>query len=136
MEKQCKALNEHGQPCGTPPIIGEAFCFWHHPDYERQAADARRAGGANRAREQTLKAVFDLTGVKTVEELQRVVEIALIGLMGLENSVGRNRALLSVASTGRALIETGELAEQVAQLKAVLEPRLPGEQKKKWFGRR
>ncbi len=56
--------------------------------------------------------------------------------MGLENSVGRNWALLSVASTGRALIETGELADQVAQLKAVLEPRLPGEQKKKWFGRR
>ncbi len=73
--------------------------------------------------------------MKTVPELQRIVEIALIGLMGLENSVGRNRALLSVASTGRALIETGELADQVAQLKAVLEPRLPGEQKK-WFGRR
>ena len=136
MERHCKALNEKGEPCKTPPIIGSDLCFWHHPDYEKQAADARRAGGANHAREQTLKAVFDLAGVTTIEDLQRVVDIALLGLLSLENSVSRDRALLNVASTGARLIETGELAAKVEALGSVLEPRLQSDLKKKWWGRR
>jgi hypothetical protein len=136
LESHCKALNEKGQPCQTPPSIGDDLCFWHNPKYENQAAEARRAGGANHAREQTLKAVFAILGVKTIEDLQRVVDIATVGLLTLDNSVARNRALLNVATTGARLIEVGELAAKIEALGSVLEPRMPGDQKKKWWGRK
>jgi len=136
VDKHCTARNDKGGACQQAPITGTDLCFWHNPEFEKQAAEARRAGGAKRAREQTLKAVFDLAGVTTIEDLQRVVDIATMELLALDNTVGRNRALLGVASTGARLIEVGELAAKVEALGSVLEPRLPADQKKKWWGRR
>jgi hypothetical protein len=131
VNRGCRALNLRGEPCGQRPIQDSDLCFWHHPDYEKQAADARRAGGMNHAREQTLKAVFDIAGVDTVEDAQRVAEIALTGLLALDNSVARSRALLSVATTIATLIQVGDLARKVDELKAVVDRRPKPDQEKR-----
>ena len=134
MSRTCKALNENGEPCGQAPLTGREFCFWHDPEFEKQAAEARRAGGAKRAREQSLKAIFDYYGVETIEDLRRVHDIATTDLLALENSVARNRALLSSVDTGLRLIEAGELTRQIEEIRRVLEPRLgTAEKKKRWW---
>jgi len=51
--------------------------------------------------------------------------IAVLEALGLENSPARVRVLLSSVMIGAKLLETGELADQLAAIKGVLEARLP-----------
>ena len=62
--------------------------------------------------------LFEHLGVRTVEDLLRVVEIAVFNLLGAENSIAQARALLHAALVGAKLLETGELAERLAALEA------------------
>lgn len=108
----------------------------HDPEFAAQAAEARRAGGVKRAREQSLKAIFDYYGVETIGDLKRVHDIATTELLALENSVARNRALLSSVDTGLKLIEMGKLAREIEEIRQVVGPRLEGQEKKKPWWRR
>ena len=136
MERYCKALNENGEPCRQRPFVGRELCFWHDPEFEKEREEARRAGGVNRRREQTLKAVYELFRVSTIEDLQRLLEIGGLGLLALENSVQRNRAIISLVGAGAKLIEVGELAAKLESIRSVLEPRQPaGDSKKGWWRR-
>jgi len=38
----CKGLHDKGEPCGQAPLVDADFCFWHRPDYERQAPPAEK----------------------------------------------------------------------------------------------
>jgi hypothetical protein len=81
-------------------------------------AEARKLGGIRRRRERTLAGAYGLAGVRTVEDLLRVVEIAVFNLLGAENSIAQARALLHAALVGAKLLETGELAERLTALEA------------------
>ena len=48
MTKTCKALNERREPCRQAPLQDGEFCFWHDPEHEKEATEARRLGGARR----------------------------------------------------------------------------------------
>jgi hypothetical protein len=56
--------------------------------------------------------------------VRRLVEVAVIDVLGLENSIARGRALGSLAQTAAALLEKGEFEERLAALESVMEPRL------------
>ena len=59
----------------------------HDPERAEETAEARRLGGIRRRRERTLAGAYGLAGVRTVEDLLRVVEIAVFNLLGAENSI-------------------------------------------------
>ena len=134
MERHCQALNEHGEPCGTPPIKGADRCFWHHPDYAAQAEQARRTGGSAHAREQALRYIYSIEPLETYQRIQRLVDFATTELLALENSVARNRALLSAASTATGILTVGDLAEKLERIKSVLEPRQEAQRQQKRRG--
>ena len=113
-----------GEPCPRNAMEDDEFCFFHSPTHAQEAAEARRLGGLNRKREVTLKEVYSVERVETVEEIRRIVEIATLGLLAAENSISRNRALLAAAATAAKLLEVGLLADQINELRLVLEPRL------------
>jgi hypothetical protein len=96
----------------------------HDPETAEDAERARQAGRANRRREMTLREVYDVAGVSSVEELGRWLEIAGHSLLALDNSVPRARAIISLVGAGARLLEVGKLADEVAQMKAVILPRL------------
>jgi len=56
--------------------------------------------------------------------VRRLVEVAVLDTLGLENSVARNRTLAYLAQTAARLLETGELEERLRALEAAMEPRL------------
>jgi len=56
--------------------------------------------------------------VRTIEDLFRIVEIAVFDLVGLENSIARARALLHGALVGAKLLQVGELEERLEALEA------------------
>ncbi len=100
------------------------YCFWHDPEHAQEAADARRLGGLRRRREKTVSGAYDIEGLETVEQIRRVLEIALLDSLGLENSIARSRALAYLAQVSVRLLEVGETEERLAALEQAISPRL------------
>jgi hypothetical protein len=80
-------------------------CFWHHPDKADEVAEARRLGGLRRRREKTVAAAYDLAGLEDIPSVRRVLEIAVLDTLGLDNSVARSRVLVGAAAAAAKLIE-------------------------------
>jgi hypothetical protein len=123
-KRSCKAHKQDGTPCLQAPLVGEDFCFWHHPDHAEEADQARRLGGQRRRREGTLAAVYDFEGLSTLPEIRRLVEVAAFDILGLENSIARARTLAYLAQVAGALFERSELEERLTAIEATLGPRL------------
>jgi hypothetical protein len=80
-------------------------------------------GGAHpggSADEKTVAGAYDFAGLGTVESIRRIVEIATIDALGLENSIARARVLISAALAAAKLLETGELEDRMTALEAAV----------------
>ncbi len=97
--RTCRAGKQDGSPCGAPPLLDGEFCYMHSPEHAEEAAAARRTGGLRHRRERAIAVAFDIEGVATVPQLRRVLEIVLTDALGLENTVGRARVLLTSHSS-------------------------------------
>jgi hypothetical protein len=122
--RSCKGIKQGGDRCLAPPLRDSDFCFWHDPEHQAEAAEARRLGGLRRKREGTLQGAYDLEGLDTVHGIRRLLEIALLDTLGLENSVARSRVLIAGVLAAAKLLEVGELEERMAAVEATLGPRL------------
>jgi hypothetical protein len=118
--RTCRFSKENGALCRAAPLTGEDLCFWHSPTTAQEAAEARRLGGLRRRREGTVAGAYDLEGLESVPQIRRVLEIATIDTLGLENSVSRNRALIAGAGAAAKLLETGELQARLEALEAAV----------------
>jgi len=123
MSSRCAGLQRDGRRCGAYPIRGEEYCLWHSPDHEEQAKEARRLGGLRRKREKTVAGAYDVTGLSTVEDIRRLLEIAVLDALGLDNSLARARVLITAAGAAAKLLEVGELQARVQALEAALRAR-------------
>ena len=86
----------------------------HSPDHSVEAAEARKLGGLRRRREKTLAVAYDFEGLRTSESIERIIEIATLDALGLENSIARCRVLIAAASAASRLLEVGELEARLA----------------------
>jgi hypothetical protein len=89
-----------------------------------EAEKARTLGGQRRRREKITEGAYDLEGLDTVTGIRRVLEVALLDLMSMENSVARSRTLISGALAAAKLLEVGEQEERLQALEAALGPRV------------
>ncbi len=112
----CAQKHPSGEPCGAPPIRGEDFCFWHHPEYADDAAQARRMGGLRSRRESTVAGAYELEGIDTVVGLRRVLEIAILDSLGLDNGIARARTLGYLVGVSLKALELGDLEDRIAVL--------------------
>ena len=120
----CKGIKQGGERCLAPPLREGDFCFWHDPEHQTEAAEARRLGGLRRRREGTLQGAYDLGGLDSVAGIRRLLEVALLDTLGLENSVARSRVLIAGVLAAAKLLEVGELEERMAAVEAALGPRV------------
>jgi hypothetical protein len=112
-----------GRRCRSSALRGETFCLFHSPDHEEEAAEARRLGGLRRRKEKTLAGAYEFQGLSTVPDIRRLVEIAALDTLALENSVGRSRTLAYLAQTALRCLEVGELEDRLALLEAAVRSR-------------
>ena len=124
--RSCSFIKPNGQRCGAPPLQRKQLCFWHSPDRSQEVKQAQRLGGIRRKREKTVAVAYDVDGIRDSSQAFRVLEIALIDTLSLDNSVARNRTLVSIAQTGLKVLESSELEERVASLEAALQQQRPG----------
>jgi hypothetical protein len=124
MIRRCIATNERGEPCRQPPLVSGDLCFWHDPEHQQEAAEARRLGGMRRRREGAIVGAFEVGELTSVEDLRRLLQIAVVDTLGLENSIARSRTLGYLTQVGAVLLEKGEMEARLQELEATLSPRL------------
>ena len=114
----CRGRNEKGEPCRAPRVRGSDHCVFHDPDHAETVQQARSAGGQRRKREVTLAVAYDFRGISTVEDIQRLLEVAAFDALGLENNIVRVRALSQICQVGLSVLDKGELEERLASIEA------------------
>ena len=102
--------------CQAAPVKDGDHCFWHSPEYAEDVAEARRLGGLRRRREVAVSGAYEVNGLETVGDLRRLLVIAALDTLGLENSIARARTLGYLVGVAGKLLETGELEERLAAL--------------------
>ena len=122
--RACKFRKEDGEPCRAPPLQDGEFCFWHSPEHAEEVAEARRLGGLRRRRERAVSGAYEFEGLNTVQEVRRLLEIAVLDTLSLENSVARSRTLAYLAQVALKALEVGEMEERLEALEVALGPRL------------
>ena len=122
-ERPCSAITDGGGACQAAPLRGSAFCFFHDPEHQAEAAEARRLGGLRRRRESAVGAAFDVEGLDSVAAIRRLLEIAANDTLSLENSIARARTLAYLAQAAVRLLEAGELGDRLDQLEAAMRQR-------------
>src|SRR3954452_6852186 len=108
--RSCTCEHPDGRACGSPPLTSGPLCYWHEPEKSEEAAEARRLGGLRPRREKNVGNTYDFAGLKSVAYIRRVLEVAAIDTLGLENSVARTRALIGLSLAAARLVEVEELA--------------------------
>jgi hypothetical protein len=122
--RTCSGRKQDGSPCMAPPLREADFRLMHDPEHAEEAAEARRLGGQRRRRERVVCGAYDFEGLGRMGQVRRLVEVAVIDVLGLENSISRARTLGSLAQTAASLLEKGEFEERLSALESVMEPRL------------
>ena len=124
VNRGCTYEMTDGLACQAPALRGKTVCYWHDPEKAEEAAEARRIGGMHRRKAKSVATIYDFAGLRTVESAQRLLEIAAIETLALENSIARNRALISAAAGAGKLIEAGDLADRLTAVEAAVGPKV------------
>ena len=129
--RACKGLKEDGSRCQAPPLLDGDFCLMHSPEHAEEMAEARRLGGLRRRREKAVSGAYDFDGLADVAQVRRLLEIAVLDTLSLENSVARSRTLAYLAQVALKALEVGELAERIEALERLVAPRLEKAEKRR-----
>ena len=122
--RTCNALKEDGGRCQAAPLLDGDFCLMHSPEHAEEMAEARRLGGLRRRREKAVSGAYDFESLADVGQVQRLLEVAALDTLSLENSVARSRTLAYLAQVALKALEVGELAERIEALERLVSPRL------------
>ena len=124
MARTCRAETGKGEPCRQAPLQESEFCFWHSPDHTTEAAEARRLGGLRRRKERTVSGAYEVEGLTTVDQIRRLIEIAVLDTLSMENSIARSRTLGYLGQVALKVLEVGDFQERLQALEAAMGPRL------------
>lgn len=73
--------------------------------------------------EKVVSGSYDIEGLESVGQIRRLIEIAVLDTLALENSIARSRALIAAVGAAAKLLEVGELEDRFLALEAAVEPR-------------
>jgi len=122
MVRQCAYRKEDGQTtCRAAPLKDGEYCLMHSPEHAEDMAEARRLGGLRRRREVAVSGAYDFVGLQSVADIRRLLEVAVLDTLGLENSIARARTLAYLATTAIKLLEVGELEQRLAHLESAVQ---------------
>jgi hypothetical protein len=123
LTRGCSAPTVAGRPCGATALRDADTCFWHSPDHAEEAQQARRLGGLRRRREAAVGGAYELDGISTPRDIQRLLEIAVTDTLELPNSLARNRTLGGLAQIALRAHLAVEQEARLTILEATVLPR-------------
>lgn len=125
MRRRCQHRMEDGSLCRAAPLRDAEYCLFHSPEHEAEVAEARRLGGLRRRREVAVAGAYDFAGLGSVSDVLRLLEVAVLDTLSLDNSLARSRTLAYLAQTALKAIQLGDVEERLASLEAALRGREP-----------
>ena len=115
-KRKCQGINKSGGACGTHPLLDHDYCLFHSPDHIEEARRARSLGGHRRKREHVIQSTYDIFDLNSVEGLLRLLEVAALDALGLENSLARSKVIVTILRAGATLLPFGELDRRLSEL--------------------
>ena len=119
--RTCHHRKADGSACRAPPLLDGEFCRMHSPQYDAEVKEARRLGGLRRRREVAVAGAYDFEGLTAVQPIRRIVEIAVIDALSLENSLSRARTLAYLAQVALKTLEVGEFEQRLQALETTIQ---------------
>jgi len=123
-KRPCRFVKDNGEPCQAAAMPDSDLCFFHDPAHAKEATDARRLGGLHRRREKITSAIYDFEGLHTSEGILRLLEIAAMDTLAMDNSIARSRTLTSIANVAARVVQGLEIEERLQAIEEILGPRL------------
>ena len=123
--KTCIFVKDTGGRCQSAPQHDADYCFMHDPAHADEMAEARRLGGLRRRKEKAVAGAYDIEDLENVGNVRRLIQIAVMDTLSLENSIARSRTIAYLAQVALKALETGELEDRLVALEAALKPREP-----------
>ncbi len=120
MHRHCAHRQQNGEPCRAAPLRDSEFCLMHSPEHAREVQEARRLGGLRRKREATVAGAYEFEGLSTVDGIRRLLEVAVLDTLGMDNSIARTRTLAYLAQVALRTLEVGDLEQRIAILEQVV----------------
>jgi hypothetical protein len=128
LRRTCASLKPNGARCRANPLRESDYCLMHDPEHAEEVAEARKLGGLRKRREVAVIGAYSLDGLDTLEFLQRVLAIALLDTLGMDNSLNRSRTLGYLVGIGTRLRQEGESEERLRALEAAVQrQKMPAE---------
>ena len=116
MRRQCAFRGTSGEPCRAAPLKDGQFCWVHSPERVKEVQEARRLGGLRRKRESTISNAYQFDSLTSVEGIRRIVEVAVLDTLAMENSLSRNRTLAYLVQVALHTLEVGDIEARIAAL--------------------
>ena len=113
-ERPCIFRLSSGRQCKAAALKDSEFCWVHSPERAKEVQEARRLGGLRRKREVTISSAYQFESLDTVDGIRRIVLIALLDALSMENSMSRVRTLAYLAQVALHMLEVGDIEERVA----------------------
>ena len=82
--------------------------------------EARRLGSLRRRRDRTVAGAYEFAGLTTVPDIRRLLEIAVMDTLELDNSVARARTLAYLSQSALKCLEVGALEDRIVALEAAV----------------
>ena len=118
--RQCAFRFTTGEPCRAPPLRDSEFCRMHSPEHMKEVQEARRLGGLRRKREATISRAFQFDSLNSVEGIRRIIEVAVLDTLSMENGIARNRTLAYLAQVALHTLEVGDIESRLTALEEVV----------------
>ncbi len=125
MKRHCQERLPDGSVCRAAPLKDSEYCLFHSPEHKAEVAEARKLGGLRRRREVAVAGAYDFCGLGTVGDIRRLLEVAVLDTLSLDNSIARARTLAYLAQTALKALQLGEMEERLAALEAAVLDRVP-----------
>ena len=116
IRRQCAFRLSSGEQCRAAPLKGGEFCLMHSPEHVKEVQEARRLGGLRRKRESTISNAYQFDSITSVEGIQRIIEIAILDTLAMENSLARSRTLAYLVMVALRTLEVGAIEDRVTAL--------------------
>ena len=116
----CAGTKQNGQPCRSPKLRDSNYCLMNSPEHTEEMTEARWLGGLRRRREVAVSGAYDFVGLQSVGDIRRLLEVAVLDTLGLENRISRARTLAYMATTAIKLLEVGEFEHLLASLESAI----------------
>jgi hypothetical protein len=105
------------------PLRGTNYCLMHDPDFANEVEEGRKLGRQRRKKEALLSGAYAMDGLRSDDDVFRLLEIATYDTLAQENSPARSRVLIGAAKLALELQQSAGIEVRLSELESAVRGR-------------